>query len=373
MSFLLDSVMDELRESKLEVHLVLHPTYVVERDKDGNLLSAIGQKRKAKRSERQESLIHIHVTRIDTEDARQELQDRLNLVLKDVRSAVQDFKAMHERLYDAIDAYKTSRIEGTNDELWEAIHFLEWLAKDNFIFLGMREYKFEGGVEEGELSPHEGTGLGLLADPNVRVLRRGREFVQITPEIREFLMKPEPLIIAKANVKSRVHRRVHMDYIGAKIFDDDGAMVGELRIVGLFASTAYTEPTSTIPFLRRKVASVLARAGHDPDSHSGRALINVMESFPRDELFQIDKGTPVRIRAGDPAAFRTAPDPGAFACRQIRPLCFHPLFRSARQLCNRGSAEHRDVFRQCLRRPRVRLVCHLSGRTSGASALHYRP
>lgn len=291
MPFLVDSVMDELQDSRLEVHLVLHPIFIVERTADGTLKSAVAKKKTPKRKDRQESLIHIHIARLDSEDARNALEERLNAVLKDVRSAVEDWKPMQERLADAIDTYKTTQIESSNDELWEAIHFLEWMANDNFILLGMREYKFDGGAEDGELSPFEGTGLGLLADPGVRVLRRGSEYVQITPEIREFLKKPEPLIIAKANVKSRVHRRVHMEYVGAKLFDDDGKMIGELRIVGLFASTAYTEPTSTIPFLRRKVASVLAKAGHDPASHSGRALTNVMEEFPRDELFQIDKDT----------------------------------------------------------------------------------
>ncbi|MTI44062.1 glutamate dehydrogenase (NAD) [Roseibium hamelinense] len=291
MPFLVDSVMDELQDSRLDVRLVLHPVFVVERDANGTLTSAMGHKRPPKRSDRQESLIHIHVARLESAEERDALKGRLDSVLSDVRATVVDFKPMQERLADAISTYKfkTTQFEGNNDELWEAIHFLEWMANDNFIFLGMREYKFDGSVEEGELSPYEGTGLGLLADPEVRVLRRGSEFVQITPEIREFLMKPEPLIIAKANVKSRVHRRVHMEYVGAKIYDDDGKMIGELRIVGLFASTAYTEPTSTIPFIRRKVASVLARAGYDPESHSGRALTNVMESFPRDELFQIDK------------------------------------------------------------------------------------
>lgn len=289
MPFLVDSVMDELQESKLEVHLVLHPIFIVERDDDGKLLSAVARKKPAKRKDRQESLIHIHITRIDSDKARQALQDRLDAVLNSVRSVVTDFKPMQERLAEAIDTYKTTQIPGSSDELWEAIHFLEWMENDNFIFLGMREYTFEGGVEEGELSPHEGTGLGLLTDPDVRVLRRGSEFVQITPEIREFLNKPEPLIIAKANVKSNVHRRVHMDYVGAKLYDDDGNMMGELRIVGLFASTAYTEPTNTIPFLRRKVASVLARAGYGSESHSGRALRNVLEAYPRDELFQIDR------------------------------------------------------------------------------------
>ncbi|WP_417711327.1 NAD-glutamate dehydrogenase [Roseibium aggregatum] len=289
MPFLVDSVMDELQDSKIEVHLVLHPIFIVERDENGVLTSAIARKKPPKRTDRQESLIHIHVTRIDSPEARAALKARLDKVLSDVRAVVSDFKPMQERLAEAIDTYKTTQIPGSSDDLWEAIHFLEWMENDNFIFLGMREYMFEGGVEEGELSPHEGTGLGLLSDPDVRVLRRGTEFVQITPEIREFLKKPEPLIIAKANVKSTVHRRVHMDYIGAKLYDDDGNMNGELRIVGLFASTAYTEPTSTIPFLRRKVASVLARAGYGSESHSGRALRNVLEAFPRDELFQIDR------------------------------------------------------------------------------------
>ena len=289
MPFLVDSVMDELQESKIEVHLVLHPIFIVERNGKGKLTSAIARKKPPKRTDRQESLIHIHVTRIDTDEARAALKARLDKVLTDVRSVVADFKPMQERLAEAIDTYKTTQIPGSSDELWEAIHFLEWMENDNFIFLGMREYTFEGGVEEGELSPHAGTGLGLLSDPEVRVLRRGSEFVQITPEIREFLKKPEPLIIAKANVKSTVHRRVHMDYVGAKLYDDEGNMVGELRIVGLFASTAYTEPTNTIPFLRRKVASVLARAGYGSESHSGRALRNVLEAYPRDELFQIER------------------------------------------------------------------------------------
>jgi len=289
MPFLVDSVMDELQESKIEVHLVLHPIFIVERNGKGKLTSANARKKPPKRTDRQESLIHIHVTRIDTDEARDALKARLDKVLSDVRSVVADFKPMQERLAEAIDTYKTTQIPGSSDELWEAIHFLEWMENDNFIFLGMREYTFEGGVEEGELSPHAGTGLGLLSDPEVRVLRRGSEFVQITPEIREFLKKPEPLIIAKANVKSTVHRRVHMDYVGAKLYDDEGNMVGELRIVGLFASTAYTEPTNTIPFLRRKVASVLARAGYGSESHSGRALRNVLEAYPRDELFQIER------------------------------------------------------------------------------------
>src|SRR5690606_35973411 len=98
---------------------------------------------------------------------------------------------------------------------------------------------------------------------------------------------PDPLIITKANVRSRVHRRTHMDYIGVKTYRTDGSLNGELRIVGLFTSQAYVKSPRDIPILRQKVEGVLALAGHPPESHAGKSLLNVLETFPRDELFQI--------------------------------------------------------------------------------------
>jgi glutamate dehydrogenase len=125
----------------------------------------------------------------------------------------------------------------------------------------------------------------------LRVLRRGNELLEYTPEIMAFLKEPRPLIVAKANIRSRVHRRVYLDYIGVKRFDDAGRLVGETRIVGLFTSTAYTRAAHTIPYLRRKIAAVAQRAGFDPSSHSGKALANVLEHYPRDELFQVGEDT----------------------------------------------------------------------------------
>ena len=119
------------------------------------------------------------------------------------------------------------------------------------------------------------------------VLRRGTEAVTTTPEIRAFLHGPDPLIVTKANAKSVVHRRTYLDYIGVKTYDSKGALAGELRIVGLFTSTAYTRSVMKIPYLRSKAETVIAKSGFDPHDHSGKALINVLESYPRDELFQV--------------------------------------------------------------------------------------
>ena len=133
--------------------------------------------------------------------------------------------------------------------------------------------------------------MGSFARPTCGFLRRGNELVTITPEIREFLKEPKLLIMTKAAVRSRIHRRVHLDYVGVKRFDPDGHLVGECVFCGLLTSTAYTRSVRAIPYLRRKVDRVINRAGFDPASHSGKALVNVLEHYPRDDLFQIDEDT----------------------------------------------------------------------------------
>ena len=139
------------------------------------------------------------------------------------------------------------------DAVTEAIAFLEWLRDDNFTFLGMREFRYSRRREERDAGARRTSrGLGILADPDVLVLRRDAEGVTTTPEIRAFLHGPDPLIVTKANAKSVVHRRAYLDYIGVKTFDEKGALSGELRIVGLFTSTAYTRSVMKIPYLRSK-------------------------------------------------------------------------------------------------------------------------
>ena len=287
MPFLLDSVLGELSERGLTVRLVVHPILTIEREPDGTLFAFRGEVPADGRATR-ESFIHIHVDRIENAEREAELAQALDQVLADVRVCVADWQAILARVNETIADLRSNPPPLPADEIAEAVQFLEWLTADNFTFLGFRSYGFAG---VGAIEPKFETGLGILRDEAVRVLRRGKELVSITPEVMEFLKEPKALIITKANVRSRVHRRIYMDYIGVKHFDADGKLVGEFRIVGLFTSTAYTRSARSIPYLRRKVDAVLTRAGFDPGSHSGKALANVLETYPRDELFQIDEDT----------------------------------------------------------------------------------
>ncbi|HEY8566069.1 MAG TPA: NAD-glutamate dehydrogenase [Beijerinckiaceae bacterium] len=294
MPFLLDSTLAEIVEQGYEPSLVAHPILAVERDAEGRFGRLLGEATAAAQAGvRRESFIHLHLPRIDDEAARERLREGLARVYADVGLAVRDFSTMRGRIADIIQAYRASPPPLPGDETAEALAFLEWIAADNFTFLGLREYRLPSG--DAAADPVEGTGLGLLRDPAMRVLRRGRELVVMTPEVRAFLARPRALIITKANVKSRVHRRVHLDYVGVKLFSRDGRLEGELRIIGLFTSNAYTNSTNEVPYLRLKVAKVVARAGFDPASYAGRALLNVLESYPRDELFQIDEDSLYRF------------------------------------------------------------------------------
>ena len=286
MPFLLDSVMGELTDQGVEVRLVLHPIFTVERDQIGGLIAFRGDAPSVGTA-RRESFIQLHLERVEDRARQTQIVDGIERVLADVRLCVQDWRPMMARVGDVIAEIKYNPPPLPVEEIAEAAQFLEWLVSNNFTFLGLREY----ALHEQHFEPRRETGLGILRDPNVQVLRRDGELVSITPEIMEFLREPKALIITKANVRSRVHRRVHMDYIGVKRFDDGGNIIGELRIVGLFTSTAYTRTTRSIPYLRRKVDALMRHSGFDSDSHSGKALAAVLENYPRDELFQIDDDT----------------------------------------------------------------------------------
>jgi glutamate dehydrogenase len=286
MPFLVDSVMAELAERGVDVRFVVHPVFAVARDPEGRLLDFKGMEAPGGL---RESYIHIHVARIDDDAQRGAIVAALEQVLADIRLCVQDWRPMMGHLGEIIADLKESPPPLAPDEVAEAVQFLEWLVANNFTFLGIRHYVFN--ADEDELEPQFETGLGLLRERDMRVLRRGDQLVTMTPEIREFLHEPRLLFAAKSAVRSRVHRRVYMDYIGVKRFHADGRLVGEMRIIGLFTSTAYTRSIRTIPYLRRKVDAVVKRAGFDPEGHSGKALVNVLENYSRDELFQIDEDT----------------------------------------------------------------------------------
>ncbi|MBW8638375.1 NAD-glutamate dehydrogenase [Hoeflea sp. WL0058] len=287
MPFLYDSVMGEISASHRDLQLAAHPIVSIGRSKDG----AIEQTRLFSAGDQgaleKVSVIQIHLHPL-SDAAREELADALASVLDQVHRANSDWRAMLTRLDSVITSLETSKTSHDPEVKTETLAFLEWLRDDNFTFLGMREYVYSGYGMDATIERAAEEGIGILSDPDVRVLRRGADHVSTTPELLAFMQGSDMLIVTKANVRSLVHRRAYMDYVGVKRYDEKGQVIGELRIVGLFTSSAYTRSVTRIPLLRSKVHEVISSFGFDPEGHSGKALLNVLESYPRDELFQID-------------------------------------------------------------------------------------
>ena len=278
--YLLDSTLLELGEQGFEPRLVAHPIFGVERDSAGEVVRVVPPTADGPR----ESFIHIHLDRLDEEADRTRLVERLAGLFADVTVTTDDEAAMRDGLAEAVRVVGDLPSPLAAAEVAEAAAFLDWLRDDHMMILGLRVYRHQGSEDE---RPEVLPGLGLLRDPSVELFR-GEHAPGGTPEIRAFLRGPAALLITKTSVRTRVHKRAYLDMVGIKLFADDGALAGEMRLVGLFSPSVYTTPAAAIPYLRRKVAEVIARAGLDRSSHAGRALADVLETYPRDELFQID-------------------------------------------------------------------------------------
>jgi glutamate dehydrogenase len=285
MPFLLDSVLGQCRDLGLVPELVAHPIFESRRGANGSLMGLDGSGTGSNGAPR-ESLIHLQIRKTGPQPPAAQIEKALQDVLAHVRVVVGDFEAMTDSLQAAIERLEKAPPPASPEINEECLEFLKWLTADHFIFLGVREYEFLGDRETGQIVPR-GDGLGLLRDMQFSVLRRGGVPHRLTAASRAFYLDSPPVTVAKANSVSTVHRRAHMDSIGIKIYDRGGNFTGETRIAGLFTASVYNLSTQNIPLLQRKTAQVARLSGHSPDSYSGRALMNVLETFPRDELFQI--------------------------------------------------------------------------------------
>jgi glutamate dehydrogenase len=284
MPFLVDSVTTEVIRHGLGLHLTVHPVVPVRRD-GGRLVDILDRHDPASGTSA-ESFVHLEVDRQTDPAVLDALGRDVLRVLGDVRAAVEDWSPMRDQALAVADTLGAAPSTLDEEDRNEAAALLRWLADDHFTFLGYREYEL--GTEGGEdtLCAVPGTGLGLLRDSRSRPV--SRSFAKLPPEVRQKAREPGLLNLTKANSRSTVHKPNYLDYIGVKRLSPEGDAVGEQRFLGLMASAAYRQSPRDIPVLRRKVQAVLDRAGYPTDSFDGRMLLNILESYPREELFQID-------------------------------------------------------------------------------------
>jgi glutamate dehydrogenase len=282
MPFLVDSIGIVFSQMNISVHLIVHPVLAVQRDARGTLKTVGVDRREA----RLESWQMFEIDRPAGPAAARELEQRVRASLADVRRAVDDFPAMLERSRAVANELDRLPMPVPKSHASEARSLLAWMHDGHFVFLGYRYYHLKRGRSRDALVRDSGSGLGILRETASKGARKAPPPILLTGHLRRHARAPELLVLTKANTPSTVHRGSYLDYVGVKTFDARGQVSGEHRFLGLWTSSAYHKPPSEIPLLRRKLEAVIRHFGLPAQSHDAKSVVNVIETFPRDELFQ---------------------------------------------------------------------------------------
>ncbi len=289
MPFLVDSISMEITRHGSGIHLMIRPIVRVRRDDDGDLVEIVDE------DGIRESTIHVEIDKQTDPQALAELHDDLVRVLADVQAAVADWPAMLREVREIADDFARHPPPVDPEELSETIDLLEWM-RENFTFLGYREYEIAEEDGEEVLRAVPGSGLGILRQKGEAPI--SASFARLPPDVRRMARHKHLLNLTKANSRATVHRPAYLDYIGVKRFDADGEVVAERRFLGLYTHTAYSATPWEIPVIRRKARHVLERSGLPHGGHDYKALVDIIETYPRDELLQMSEDDLFRIAMG---------------------------------------------------------------------------
>ncbi|WP_199442408.1 NAD-glutamate dehydrogenase [Umezawaea beigongshangensis] len=290
MPYLVDSVASELTRSGVQVQRVVHPIVVVRRDPvTGELREVLPNADPANppQDALAESWMNVEVDLVTDPARASELETKLHAVLNDVREVVEDTDRMAGTALHLAELLETAPPSLPGEEVSEGAELLRWLADDHFTFLGYRQYELvrddpaTGG--EPALRAVLASGLGVLRQDSLaaRSLTAG-------PDAGAQALSRELLVLTQASAQSSVHRSVYPYYVGVKTFGDDGEVTGEHRFLGVFNTSALHDSVLDIPVVRRRVRDVIHRAGFPLQSYSGQRMLEVIQNYPRTELFSVD-------------------------------------------------------------------------------------
>lgn len=282
--FVVDTIREFLGSGGWAIERSVYPVLGVSRSPDGRLYdvqtSVEGRDR--------ESLVHLEIARVADHETLEHIRAELQRRLEDVVRATDDFRPMLERLDETITRLgeRANTIPQRSHELEEAQSFMRWLRNGAFVFLGYRVYDLQRNASgPTAIKVQTGSGLGILRDHAASSFTTPRPISELPDSVQAQVQSDGLLIISKTNRESTVHRRARMDYIGIKLLDDNGVVVGEERYIGLFTSKAFSDDAGNIPILRRKLESILEESGLREGSHDYKEIITIFNTMPKEGLF----------------------------------------------------------------------------------------
>lgn len=293
MAFLVDSVRMTLNRLGITSHLLLHCPLAVERDKNGRIVQ-FSENAKEK-EQKKETVFFIEVDRQTTRQKLDALANELESVVKEVSLAVKDWQAMRARLKVIINDFQKAPAPCTEEQKQQATRFIEWVEDHNFTLMGYRHYSAKAIKGDYRWIADNDSSLGLMKNSTSD---RDRVLSKLPLSARQETLSDNPLILTKTNSRSRVHRPAYMDYIGIKNFDEKGNVISEDRFIGLYSASFYNSSAQQLPVLKDKIDRICEASGFVKDTHAYKALLNIMETYPRDEILQTTDEELLKIVVG---------------------------------------------------------------------------
>ena len=282
MPFLVNSLRIALNRLGLSPHLLLNaPINIVRKNKKITQLSAAADNSLISSS--RETVFFIEIDRQTDPLTIDNLAEELRSVVEDISLTVNDWKPMLARLSSVIAEVKQAKLPCTAADKKESLKFLQWILEENFTLMGYRSYDMKASKGDMSVVANVDSSLGLMKNSGAGTKKL---LSSLGESARALALGSNPLIITKTNSLSRVHRPVYLDYIGIKRFDSKGNVIGEDRFIGLFGSAYYTNSALLLPFIGAKIIQVCEAAGYVENSHAYKSIINILETYPRDEILQ---------------------------------------------------------------------------------------
>lgn len=276
--FLLDSVRMELYRLGVTIHQIINLPLAVTRDESGAVVAL------AEEGDNYEIILMIEIDRETDNQVLDGIAASLRAIIADVELTYIDWQQMTTQMADVvseIEGYATAQVDSAQD----CLSFLRWLVAQHFIFMGFRYYDIKAKQGDYHIIQDVNSSLGIMKNSAGR--NAVRKLSSLSASAQSAALSNQLITITKTSTRSKVHRPVNLDYIGIKRFNKQGAVIGEYRFIGLFTSAAYNSSPLTIPLLDKKIEQVLQLSQLNRRGHDYRDLLNILETFPRDDLFQI--------------------------------------------------------------------------------------
>ncbi|MGO3643181.1 MAG: NAD-glutamate dehydrogenase domain-containing protein, partial [Pseudoalteromonas sp.] len=294
MPFLVDSVRMAMNRANIASHLLLHSPLKIKRDK-ASKITALSNLKADQESTSTKTVFFIEIDRQTDSAVIDSFKAELESVLVDVSTAVEDWQPIRDKLIAVSKDLPKRKHNNNKNNVAETVEFLDWLVKDNFTLMGYRQYELSPVQGDYQLKGLMDTSLGLMKNSTEEHTR----LLSDLPEVaRQEARSNNLLILTKTNSVSRVHRPAYIDYVGIKRFDDKGNVVGEDRFIGLFSSSFYNNSASDVPVLESKINRIMAMCDFAQGTHAYKAVLNILETYPRDELVQAREAELLEVAMG---------------------------------------------------------------------------